>query len=112
MEVVKMSQRTKNRVLAWAQDSIDDTYHWGNGSAYLPEEDILLKKLNSDNEDMAFSSTESRILVIWMERALGGGLMMGEDQVIATRLLEACGKLGRADDENYKQIKKRLTQGL
>ncbi len=55
----------------WA-DSIIHGGHWGDGDAIIPEEDIILTKLqNMEDNTVSLSENEAKIILTWSDSTLG-----------------------------------------
>lgn len=55
----------------WA-DSIIHGGHWGDGDIIIPEEDIILTKLqNMEDNTVSLSENEAKIILTWSDSTLG-----------------------------------------
>jgi len=55
----------------WA-DSIIHGGHWGDGDVIIPEEDIILTKLqNMEDNTVSLSENEAKIILTWSDSTLG-----------------------------------------
>ena len=55
----------------WA-DSIIHGGHWGDGDIIIPEEDIILTKLqNIEDNTVSLSENEAKIILTWSDSTLG-----------------------------------------
>jgi len=80
MELV-LSEGEVNVIRIWAESSIHGG-HWGDSDLIIPEEDIILNKINNiDNNKIDISENEARIILTWSESALGI-YTMEEERVI------------------------------
>jgi hypothetical protein len=107
LQSFQFSEFEKKRLLFWANENINEAYHWGDGSAYLPEEDMILRKFGSDQEEIELTDQEVRILWSWVTRILGSQVMVGEDMVIGRKVIkiyEAMFGTGNPEVNHMKQI--------
>jgi hypothetical protein len=88
--VVELNDREIKAIQAWAE-SIIHGGHWGDGDAIVPEEDIILQKLNAAaGSKLTLNEHEVRIILSWSDSTLGI-LNLEEESVIRklTALLES-----------------------
>ena len=66
----------------WAENNIHGG-HWGNGDFYIPEENIILQKLdNVKNGDIEINEYEAGIILKWSESLRGVYTMEDESALI------------------------------
>jgi hypothetical protein len=76
-----LSVNEVNVIRAWADKSIHGG-HWGDGDITIPEESIILKKLeNMEGGSITLRENEARIILTWSESSMGIH-NMEEDSVI------------------------------
>ncbi len=76
-------------ILHWANYTIEDSLHWGDGAAYLPQEEGLLNKIKNLPEEVILNDSEVDTIYVWAINYLRGGtLMLGEDIIVLKKLLE------------------------
>ena len=76
-----LSVNEVNVIRAWADKSIHGG-HWGDGDITIPEESIILKKLdNLKNGTIELKENEVRIILTWSDSSYGI-YNMEEDSVI------------------------------
>ncbi len=75
------------QILHFANYTIEDSLHWGDGAAYFPHEDRLLKKIVPLPDTIDLSDEEIDTIYTWTQNYIGGGtLLMGEDIIIMKKL--------------------------
>jgi hypothetical protein len=68
---ITFTDREVKMIRIWA-DSIIHGGHWGDGDAIVPEEDIILKKLQSmEDNKVSLSENEAKIILTWSNSTLG-----------------------------------------
>jgi hypothetical protein len=71
MVFLELTDREVMAILVWADSNIHGG-HWGDGDAIVPEEDIILKKLNRiKNNRLSVNENEVKIMLSWSESTLG-----------------------------------------
>ena len=76
-----LSDNEVRAIKAWADKNIHGG-HWGDSDIVIPEEEIILKKLDRINESkVELKENEMRIILAWSESSLGIH-NMEEDSVI------------------------------
>ena len=76
-----LSVNEANVIKAWA-DKIMHGGHWGDGDIVIPEEAIILKKIEGIQDGkLALKENEARIILTWSETSMGIH-NMEEDSVI------------------------------
>ena len=76
-----LSENEVNAIRAWA-DKIIHGGHWGDGDIVIPEESIILKKIERMNDgQLDLKENEVKIILTWSESSMGI-LTMEEDSVI------------------------------
>lgn len=69
--ILTLSEREVNVIKNWAEKSIHGG-HWGDGDLLVPEEEIILEKLNRIGKGrMNFTEIEANIILVWSESSLG-----------------------------------------
>lgn len=76
----------KKRILEWANYVIENSLHWGNGAAMLPEEEIIIKKLKSSGNEITFNKTEIDIISEWFNAYTAGRIIIGEDNIVFEKI--------------------------
>lgn len=71
MELV-LSEGEMKSIEIWADNTIHGG-HWGDGDFMIPEENIILEKLQRARKDgkLQITSNEARIILSWSETARG-----------------------------------------
>lgn len=65
------TDREVRSIKIWA-DSFIHGGHWGDGDAIVPEEDIIIKKLNSIKDNViSLNEIETKIILAWSDSTLG-----------------------------------------
>ena len=78
---IYLSANEVNAVKAWADKNIHGG-HWGDGDLAIPEEAIILKKLEGmENGNIELKDNEAKIILTWSESSMGIHTME-EDSVI------------------------------
>ncbi len=68
---IHLTESQKNVIKIWADKTIHGG-HWGNGDFMVPEESIILKKIeNSNGGRISLTSNEVRIILVWSESSRG-----------------------------------------
>ena len=68
---ISISDREAKAIRIWA-DSVIHGGHWGDGDAIIPEEDIIIKKLDSMKDDViSLNEQEAKIILSWSDSTLG-----------------------------------------
>ncbi len=68
---VELSPAEIEAIKIWAESSIHGG-HWGDNDIVIPEEDIILKKLDkAKNGEVDISPNEARIILTWSSTSLG-----------------------------------------
>lgn len=76
-----LSVNEVNVIKAWSDKNIHGG-HWGDGDITIPEESIILKKLeNMEGGRIELNENEVRIILIWSDSSIGIH-NMEEDSVI------------------------------
>ena len=66
-----LSEYEARAIKIWADSTIHGG-HWGDGDIEIPEETILLKKLqNIQHDKISITQREAQILLMWSESTLG-----------------------------------------
>jgi hypothetical protein len=66
-----LTEREAKAIKIWA-DSVIHGGHWGDGDAIIPEEDIIIRKLNHIEGDViSLNEQEARIILSWSDSTLG-----------------------------------------
>ena len=66
-----LTDREARAIRIWA-DSVIHGGHWGDGDAVIPEEDIIVRKLNHIEGDViSLNEQEVRIILSWSDSTLG-----------------------------------------
>ena len=66
-----LTDREVKAIRIWA-DSVIHGGHWGDGDAIIPEEDIIIKKLDSrENDVISLNEQEAKIILSWSDITLG-----------------------------------------
>jgi hypothetical protein len=78
---LNLSVNEVNAIKAWA-DKIIHGGHWGDGDIVIPEESIILNKLEGmQNGTLDLKENEAKIILTWSESSMGIH-NMEEDSVI------------------------------
>ncbi len=68
---VHLTESQINVIRIWADKTIHGG-HWGDGDFMVPEESIILKKIdNSKHGHVSLNPNEVRIILTWSESSLG-----------------------------------------
>lgn len=68
---VKLSENEVNVIKVWADTCIHGG-HWGDGDIVIPEEDIILKKLeNMKGDRLTLTENEARLILMWSDSSRG-----------------------------------------
>ena len=68
---LRLSETEVRAIRIWADNAIHGG-HWGDGDLEIPEESILLKKLETiENDTVTITEHEARILLMWSRSTLG-----------------------------------------
>jgi hypothetical protein len=68
---LRLSENERNVIRLWAEHNIHGG-HWGDGDLEIPEEKILLEKIdNMKNGVLSLNDTEARIIMLWSRSTLG-----------------------------------------
>jgi hypothetical protein len=68
---LSVTDREVHAIRIWA-DSVIHGGHWGDGDAVIPEEDIIIKKLNSIKDNViSLNEQEAKIILSWSDSTLG-----------------------------------------
>jgi len=68
---IKLSPGEIQVIKIWAENNIHGG-HWGDGDIIVPEEEIILNKLNSaKNGNVDFTPNEARIILMWSNSSMG-----------------------------------------
>jgi hypothetical protein len=79
--VLELSDREARAIQIWAE-SIVHGGHWGDGDMAVPEEEILMRKLGTmEDNKLSISETEAKIILAWSDSTLGI-YTLEEDSVI------------------------------
>ena len=66
-----LTDREVKAIRIWA-DSVIHGGHWGDGDAIIPEEDIIIRKLDSrENVVISLNEQEAKIILSWSDSTLG-----------------------------------------
>jgi len=86
-----------NVVKIWAESSIHGG-HWGDSDLIIPEEDIILNKINNMNDyRINISKNEARIILTWSETSFG--IHTTEEESVINKLKKVCKKV----NDDYSQ---------
>ena len=86
---LKFNELEKERLLAYASQSLRDNLHWGNGEVIVPEEQILEQKIQETEYKLALDFEQLRLLTNWFLDATDEGLLLaGEDISILTKIID------------------------
>jgi hypothetical protein len=78
---LNLSANEVNAIKAWA-DTIIHGGHWGDGDIVIPEESIILNKIEEmQNGTLDLKENEAKIILTWSESSMGIH-NMEEDSVI------------------------------
>lgn len=79
----------KKRLLYYAEHSLFEKAHWGDGEVLVPEERILLDQFKSRKTNIELTLTQLRILINWFLESTGyGNFLLEEDFVIMNKLID------------------------
>jgi hypothetical protein len=68
---LRLSENEVRAIQVWADSAIHGG-HWGDGDLEIPEESIILKKLeNIENQTVTITEQEAKILLLWSRSTLG-----------------------------------------
>ena len=85
---LKIHELEKRRLLSYADHSIRDQLHWGNGEVIIPEEQILQQKITDAEEKLMLDFEQLKLLTHWFLDATGEGmLLLGEDISILNKII-------------------------
>jgi len=64
--------------------------HWGNAAVEIPEEQLLLKKIQNADNGIELSLRELELLLSWMNTITGyGTFLLSEDVILLNRVHQA-----------------------
>ncbi len=85
---ITVNDLEKERLKNYADYSLYESKHWGNGKLFIHEENILYSKLNSPENKIHLSSGELKILINWFLEGTGNGtILLSEDIMILQKLI-------------------------
>ena len=85
---LKIHELEKRRLLSYADHSIRDQLHWGNGEVIIPEEQILQQKITDAEDKLMLDFEQLKLLTHWFLDATGEGmLLLGEDISILNKII-------------------------
>ena len=65
------TEREVRAIKIWADNFIHGG-HWGDGDVIVPEEDIIIKKLDSIKDNViSLNENEAKIILAWSDSTLG-----------------------------------------
>ena len=68
---IELSPAEIQVIKIWAENNIHGG-HWGDGDIIVPEEEIILNKLNSaKNGKVDITPNEARIILMWSNSSMG-----------------------------------------
>ena len=85
--ILRLTKNEIDVIKAWAESSIHGG-HWGDSDLIIPEEGILLEKLNRATEkgEIDITQNEARILLTWSDSSFGIHTM--EEESVIKKLKE------------------------
>ena len=90
---ILFSNNEIDAIKVWADSTIHGG-HWGDGDLTIPEESIILRKLDvADNGRVDLSNEEAKIILAWSESSRGIHTM--EEKSALTKLRSAIGGSNR-----------------
>ncbi len=82
-----ISENEVNVIKAWADSNIHGG-HWGDGDIIVPEEEIILKKLDAMREGkITLTDNEARIILTWSESSMNIYTMEEESVIEKLKLI-------------------------
>jgi len=106
---VTFSNFEKKWICSWASDSIYESNHWGDGVTFLKEEDSLIAKLRSDNNDFILYKNEIKQIYTWLVDRIGdGSVLIGEDMVIGRKIIALYEKAFPEKSKDVEFLKKMI----
>lgn len=104
---VTFSNFEKKWICSWASDSIYESNHWGDGVSFLKEEDSLIAKLQSTQNNVILYKNEIRQIYAWLVARIGdGSVLIGEDMVVGRKILELYEKTFDDKSAEFLKLKK------
>lgn len=87
---ITLSEGERNVIKVWAESNIHGG-HWGNGDVTIPEEGIILKKIDQlKGGRIDLNQNEARIILTWSESSFGIHTM--EEQSVIQKLKKIMGE--------------------
>jgi len=106
---VTLSNFEKKWICTWGRDSISKGNHWGGGLAFLQEENLLLTKLLSTENDFVLYKNEIRQIYTWLVDRIGdGSVLIGEDMVIGRKIITLYQKAFPEKSKDVESLKKMI----
>jgi hypothetical protein len=85
---LKLMELEKSRLLSYANHSMRDQLHWGDGEIIIPEEQILQQKITDAEDKLSLDFAQLELLINWFLDATDEGiLLLGEDISILNKLI-------------------------
>ena len=86
--ILKISQTDKKRLLFYADQTISESLHWGNGAIIIPDEQILYDAIKETKGKLTLNSFQLKLLLNWIFDATGEGkFLLGEDISIINKII-------------------------
>ncbi len=83
-----INQFEKKRLLFYADQTLSESLHWGNGAVIILEEQILLNAIKESKGKLTLNSFQLELLLNWLFDATGEGhFLLGEDISIINKII-------------------------
>ncbi len=87
---LNINSMERKRMMHYAEHSLFEKAHWGDGEVLIPEEKMLYDQLKEETEKLELTFTQFKILINWFfESTNDGKFLMEEDSSILTVLVIA-----------------------
>ena len=88
MFTLRINEIEKERLLSYAEYTLRDKLHWGDGEIITAVEQILYDSIEEATDELELDVYELKILLNWLFDATGEGtLLLGEDISILNKVL-------------------------
>lgn len=85
---ISVSPSEKRRLVIYAEHTLFEQSHWGDGDMIIPEEQFLYDEFKSDNTIIDVTNTQLKILINWFLSNTGcGSYMMEEDMSLLDKIV-------------------------
>lgn len=84
-------QSTENsRMLYYAEKTLFDQSHWGDGEIIIPEEQFLYDQIKTKKENLDLTFTQLKIFINWFLNTTGHGAFMLEEDISIIKKIINC----------------------